>query len=145
MSLLSKLAKGIKKVAKKVVKSPLLSAIPGPVGTLAKLGAVAGVGAGAVKVSASKALAVIPGKGLSATTKALGAGVAGSVAGGALYDAAGNYLGERPRRRRMNPMNHRAAKRAIRRVKAVRKILMNIEKQLPKAKARSCPPSARRH
>lgn len=34
--------------------------------------------------------------------------------------------------RRMNPMNHRAAMRAIRRVKAARKMLQKIERQLPK-------------
>lgn len=36
------------------------------------------------------------------------------------------------RNRRMNPMNHRAAMRAIRRVKAARKMLQKIERQLPK-------------
>lgn len=42
--------------------------------------------------------------------------------------------------RRMNPMNVRAARRAIRRIKAVRKITHEIERALPKARARSAPP-----
>jgi len=36
------------------------------------------------------------------------------------------------KRRRMNPMNHKAANRAIRRIKAVRKIVRSIESSLPK-------------
>jgi len=39
------------------------------------------------------------------------------------------------RRRRMNPMNHKAANRAIRRIKAVRKIVRSIESSLPKQRA----------
>lgn len=135
MSIFSKIGKAVGKVAKKIVKSPALGMIPGPVGTLAKLGAVAGIGAGAVKVSASKALAVIPkvkpGAGLVKTVAAVGAG---TVAGDAIYDAAGNLIGYKQKRRRMNPLNPRAARRAIRRVKSVRKMLHNIEKQLPKQK-----------
>lgn len=41
------------------------------------------------------------------------------------------------KRRRMNPMNVKAARRAIRRVKAARKMLQEIERQLPKAKSRA--------
>lgn len=52
----------------------------------------------------------------------------------------GGYLGAGAsgtwqRRRRMNPGNVRAARRAIRRIKSVRKLLKSIESQLPK---RSC-------
>lgn len=49
--------------------------------------------------------------------------------------AGAGVLGKK--RRRMNPLNARAAKRAIRRIKAVRKITAGIERALPKAKARS--------
>jgi hypothetical protein len=49
--------------------------------------------------------------------------------------AGGGVLGKK--RRRMNPLNARAAKRAIRRIKAVRKITAGIERALPKAKARN--------
>lgn len=43
------------------------------------------------------------------------------------------------RNRRMNPLNGRAAMRAIRRVKGARKMLQKIERQLPKAKTRRTP------
>lgn len=39
--------------------------------------------------------------------------------------------------RSMNPLNGRAARRAIRRIKGARKMLQQIERQLPKAKART--------
>jgi len=39
--------------------------------------------------------------------------------------------------RRMNPLNARAARRAIRRIKAVRKITRDIERSLPKVQTRS--------
>lgn len=39
------------------------------------------------------------------------------------------------RNRRMNPLNGRAASRAIRRIKGARKMLMKIERQLPKPRA----------
>lgn len=138
MSIFSKIGKAVGKVAKKVIKSPLAAAIPGPVGTLAKLGAVAGVGAGAAKVStskvlvpAAKAIVTKPGAGLVKTGAAI---AGGTIAGEAIYDAAGNLIGYKQRRRRMNPLNPKAARRAIRRVKSVRKMLHNIEKQLPKQK-----------
>lgn len=70
---------------------------------------------------------------------AAGAATAAYV-GGAIYDAAGNYLGQSRKRRRMNPLNARAARRAIRRIKAVRKITMDIERSLPKQRtSRSAP------
>jgi len=43
------------------------------------------------------------------------------------------------RNRRMNPLNGRAAMRAIRRVKGARKMLQKIERQLPKSKTRAVP------
>jgi hypothetical protein len=58
------------------------------------------------------------------------------------FDAAGNPI---KKRRRMNPLNARAAKRAIRRIKAVRKITAGIERALPKAKARNWHAHAHRH
>lgn len=41
------------------------------------------------------------------------------------------------RNRRMNPMNPRAARRAIRRIKMARKMLQEIERQLPKQRTRA--------
>jgi hypothetical protein len=43
------------------------------------------------------------------------------------------------RRRRMNPGNARAARRAIRRIKSVRKLLHSIEAQLPKRRSSQAP------
>jgi len=43
------------------------------------------------------------------------------------------------RNRRMNPLNGRAAMRAIRRIKGARKMLQKIERQLPRSKARRTP------
>ena len=43
------------------------------------------------------------------------------------------------RNRRMNPLNGRAASRAIRRIKGARKMLQKIERSLPRAKARATP------
>ena len=43
------------------------------------------------------------------------------------------------RNRRMNPLNGRAATRAIRRIKGARKMLQKIERSLPRAKARAVP------
>ena len=45
------------------------------------------------------------------------------------------FAGERKRGRRMNAGNASAARRAIRRIKAVRNLLKSIEKQLPKRAA----------
>jgi len=41
------------------------------------------------------------------------------------------------RRRRMNPLNGRAAFRALRRIKAVRKLLHGIERHLPKVRPKA--------
>lgn len=43
------------------------------------------------------------------------------------------------RNRRMNVMNPRAARRAIRRIKGARKMLQSIERQLPKQRVRASP------
>lgn len=48
------------------------------------------------------------------------------------------------RNRRMNVMNPRAARRAIRRIKGARKMLQSIERQLPKQRTRSRPVRHRR-
>lgn len=50
-----------------------------------------------------------------------------------LVDEFGNPI--RPRRRRMNFGNAKAARRAIRRIKGTRKLLQDIEKQLPRRAA----------
>jgi hypothetical protein len=47
------------------------------------------------------------------------------------------------RYRSMNPMNVRAARRAIRRIKGARKLLQQIERQLPKQRVHNRPLRAR--
>jgi len=61
------------------------------------------------------------------------------ILGGLVYDLAGNLLGEVPRRR-MNPLNHRALSRAIRRVCAAKSICMKVTKitGLPAKRKRVC-------
>jgi len=48
------------------------------------------------------------------------------------------------KRRRINPLNPRAARRAIRRVVAVRKMLRSIDRHLPKVRVKPAHPFARR-
>lgn len=62
--------------------------------------------------------------------KALVAGGAAAAAGGYMAGRAGRATGKRYRR--MNALNPKAASRAIRRIKAVRKVCRTIESQLPK-------------
>lgn len=136
MSLLSKLGKSVGSVLKKVASSPAAALIPGPVGGVIKAGAALGLVGGAAKVATSASRALVPiGKAVAkpGVGKIVAGGIAGTVAGDYLYDKAGNIIGTRRRTRRMNPMNVKAARRAIRRVKSARKILKSIEKQLPKA------------
>lgn len=65
------------------------------------------------------------------------------VTGGLVFDAAGNLMGS-VARRRMNPLNARALRRAIRRVKSARGICRDVESMLPRRKAAApCPPRKR--
>lgn len=58
-----------------------------------------------------------------------------------VYDTAGNLVGQ-VGRRRMNPLNHRALRRAISRVKSARKICRTVEKLSGGGRRRAapCPP-----
>lgn len=117
----------IGKIAKKAVGvvSKVAGFIPGPVGTVGRIAGtvskVAGIaGAGAV---AGKAVvrsgARLPPLPTGRTLPGIGSVVksaAGTAAGVAVYDAAGNLISTGRRRRTMNPMNHRALNRALRRV-----------------------------
>lgn len=71
------------------------------------------------------------------------AGAIGTVvSGGLILDALTGEVVGRHRSRRINPMNVRAMRRAIRRIKGGRKIAQEIERMLPKRRARAadCPP-----
>lgn len=65
--------------------------------------------------------------------------------GSAVFDAAGNYMGQ-VGRRRMNPLNHRALRRAISRVKSAKKICAQVERIAGPRRARAapCPPRGRK-
>lgn len=99
------------------------SFIPGPIGT------IAGMVTGASRPSVSLP-GVMPGgvplAGASARPKP---GITGAVQR-MMPGGASGYFGSR----RMNPGNAKAARRAIRRIKSVRKMLQSIESQLPKRK-----------
>lgn len=68
----------------------------------------------------------------SPAARRLGTAIGVGAAAGAIYDAAGNLIGNRKKYRRVNPMNYRAAMRAVRRIKGARKALQRIERTLPK-------------
>lgn len=84
---------------------------------------VAGIGAAGSRV--------LPAIGRVLGSRTLAAASTGFVAG-QLFDADGNPV---PKRRRMNFGNARAARRAIRRIKGVRRLLKSIEDQLPRRPA----------
>lgn len=130
MSLFRGILKGIAKAA---------SFVPGPIGIAARIGTTVAAGVGAVKaVKAGTQLAratsqVIPGVGravASGSVRRIGGRVlaaAGTVAtGAAIYDAAGNLIGNRKRSRRINPMNHKAAMRAVRRIEKAKKFMSRL-------------------
>ena len=59
------------------------------------------------------------------------------VTAGLVYTAAGQLVGRIRRRRRVNPLNYRAAKRAARRLCMVRDLCGQIDKAIPSRPARS--------
>jgi hypothetical protein len=139
MSLLKKAFKAVKGIAAKV--APLASMIPGPVGMGA--GVLGTVLSKAPKVAAGlPALPTVIGYGTRAlpglgkvavggvrgVAGKVGRAVGGAATGYAIYDAAGNFLGTRKKYRRMNPMNYRALKRAVKRIKGARKFVRLIDK-----------------
>jgi len=67
----------------------------------------------------------------------VGRAVIGGATAGAVVDVAFDEFGNpiRPRRRRMNFGNAKAAKRAVRRIKGTQKLLKDIEKLLPRRPA----------
>lgn len=129
---------------------PIAKVIPGVGNVLSAVG-LASSAVGAVKairgasgaVNASKAL-VPYGSALPKLPSAFGGMVrtGAAVAGGAGAATVINNMirgGATGRRyRRMNPLNPKAANRAIRRIKAVRKLCRSIESSLPKQRTASC-------
>lgn len=123
---------------------PSFPSLPGQGGGFIKTGLPVALAAAAPAIFAGgralvqRGAAAIAARGGLATVSKKVAGALGWVTvGGLVYDAAGNLQG-RASRRQMNPLNQRAARRAIRRIKRVRKIVNSIERALPKAKSRRC-------
>jgi len=150
---IGKIVGGVAKIAK--VGLPVLKSLPG-IGTAVSVaglvaggvGKIAGLRKGAAAVSAAKSIVpyspafaasqigragLARGLGIGAGAAALGAGAVSMLGGGA-----------RRRYRRMNPLNHRAATRAVKRIKAVRKLCRSIESSLPKQRSATCAPRFKR-
>lgn len=157
---LGKLLKGVGKVVGAVSKVPGIStvvrALPG-IGTVATLAgpalglakkAAGALSAGKQAYTGTRALVPYAGGAVPTLGRgaALGRGLALGGAAAAGAGAAALLGGGAPRRRyrRMNALNPKAAARAIRRIKAVRKVCRSIESQLPKRAAAKCAPFRRK-
>jgi len=125
MSLFKKIIRGAGKLVGKAA-----GFIPGPVGTIAKVGLGVAGGLKAAKGTTMAALPAIPRSLPAIGNVARGAGkaigrVGGAAATGAiLYDAFGNPVSKR--HRKINPLNHRALKRAIRRIEKSKHLAKSI-------------------
>lgn len=134
MSLLKKI---VRKAGKVVGRAAGL--IPGPVGAVARVATAATAARSAARVATRSALPALPGIGRVATAGGAVGGmvgvarrtvgkigtVGGAVATGAvLYDQFGNAVTKR--RRSINPLNHRALKRAIRRIEKSKSIMKRL-------------------
>ena len=134
MSLFSKVFKAGKKLIGKI--APLAGVIPGPVGAIGKAvgmigtaGAVGGAMAGAGRAVIPAVGRTLPGIGKiggAIVRSPVARGVAAGAAGSAIYDAAGNYLGQRRRSRRINPLNHKALKRAMTRIEKSKQLVKRL-------------------
>lgn len=127
------LLSGIGKVFKGVAKVAT-SVLPGPIG------AVARTAVGVLTGGGSRPTAVPGGMPTLAAVQGPGARPVPGITGAAQRLIPGGRTGYF-KSRRMNPGNAKAARRAIRRIKSVRKLLQSIERQMPK---RSCACKAKR-
>jgi hypothetical protein len=166
MSLLKKIGKAVKKVAKPVISAVKPALMTSPLGRVVTAGASVLGAAGGGYSSA----AVIPGAGaimgalpqIGRSLPAIGGAVrripqmasglprwsrqaakaAGyTVVGGLVYDAVGNLIGAASKSRRINPLNSRALNRAMRRVCAAKKVcerVSNITAGKPARRKRAC-------
>lgn len=152
MSLLGSIGSGLKKAFKGVAKAALPGigqALGGPVGGFLGSAVSSGIGPDGIR-SGKKMRAQLGGAAsFMPGGPSLSGGLSlfdpftteeGSVVDYLTPDALVRPVGRK--RRRMNPLNARAARRAIRRIKAVRRITNDIERSLPKARSRA--PARRR-
>ena len=109
--------------------------IPGPIGAVAKLLTAGGAVVAASRAALPVVARIVPGVGqvvVRGARRARGpigriVGAAGTAAtGAAIYDAAGNYMGDRKKHRGINPMNMKAAKRALRRIERAKKLMSRL-------------------
>jgi uncharacterized protein RhaS with RHS repeats len=120
------------------------AALSAAAGNQAAVNAQLGGGSGATYQAGTANAAVIPGApmifgntlfpslpGVSNATGTIGKILKPGGAVTMLYDAAGNLVGTQRKRRRMNPTNIKAARRAIRRIRGARRVLQRIERSLP--------------
>ncbi len=144
-----KLVKSVASVIKAVPGvAKLARVIPG-VGTVM---GIADIGVSAAKGLIGSRKPVTPGLGQAFKMGAMGTAPGGGFAelartfapaAGAIGQAIGAFAGARPRivgrrrYRRINPLNPRAARRAISRIKQLRKLTRSIESQLPKRAAKA--------
>lgn len=139
MSLLKKIGKGLGRVVKKI--APIASVIPGPVGAIGRAasGALGGISTAALTLPALPAVVgaggaivrSLPGVGAAAgrvLRSPVGRAVAGGAAGAAIFDAAGNLIGFKKKKRRINPLNHKALTRALRRVERAKKTCSRVNR-----------------
>lgn len=135
---LGKAIGGIAKVAGKVAL-PLAKSLPG-IGTAISVGGLALKGVGIAKSFLGPKGKPPAGAGGAAFNSGLmslgGPTITMTPQGQAMVDETRRQAGlGRRRYRRMNPLNPKAANRAIRRIKAVRKLVRGIESSLPKRAA----------
>jgi hypothetical protein len=117
-----------------------------PLGSIiAGAGAAAQVALGYQASVTNQGISISGGSSLSPTAQVLANGGTKSREGGyvVVRDASGNVV-KVYRARHLNPMNVRAARRAIRRIKGARKLLQRIERSLPKARSHRTSSSSRR-
>jgi hypothetical protein len=103
--------------------TPVMAGIPPALQAIPSLGGAGGWVTGGLMAGARAALPVLN------TVAALASGYVAIK--GIWYTPQGQAVGRRRRRRRVNPLNYRAAMRAARRLGAVQDLLGRINKALP--------------
>jgi len=128
MSLFGNIAKAVGRAAKTI--APML---PGPIGAVARVVGVGSVVAGATGsagalTKALPSIRALPGVGRAVARIGgrVAKGVGAAATGYAIYDAAGNFLGNKKKHRRINPLNHRALSRALRRIEKVKHAMKRV-------------------
>lgn len=158
MGLFSKLKKAFKKVVKPIART-VFGALPGPAGAIGATvfggaiqprtpapGRLPPIAFGGGQLPTFPGAGALP-PGLAAPTVGPGTARLRRIAAGGVevgpqglcpvgFHPAKDGSGRCVRNRRMNVLNHKAAMRAIRRIKGARKMLMKIERQLPKPRSR---------